>query len=636
MKSKRPLSLLSWSAIAGMAAALPLSVYIYFPLLGGFDFRVLLMAVLALAFILDFSPLRLPFELVWPACGAALFGTFGATPESRFEPMVFLAAYLTAGHLTARGPRWKPNGCPWPGGFSPASLCLAAMAAASAISSCMPFLCGSTLPTAYSPTTGAVLYGPYAMSDGVLMLSFCLLAALWPCWKFWKGLPVHPAGILCAIPIFTTLLLVAYATIAHMEEWRPRGWGDLPTAEVLALLLITWLLCRLAAKLAVRGFERREPELHLYAAGVGMALLFAMLTPLEGKLELAFLAGIAAGAACPQRAGAPRPVFTRSQAAAAIAAIILLGVFFAVLNVRQVYPRNRLDPRNYPAMAARDIREKHFERLEQRMDFMEKRLPGERGTHIWRARAALAQAQINAAVHEGLLASRPSASPPLVPITRIQWTALLQELRDRISRAPEQVSLLDYTQLLAVQNGPDAAYGFLQLRQTAEPGMKTAMDSRPLAKALDFLLGGIGLEPRLAAQPAGELVSLLRQCGAVFSPSPEAFPDEALPLVLAASNPYGETLQLVAATPQHAEQCAVEVQNSTDAREAHPYWREAREGAVWAFHLAYADNAPPIASISWNAGQWSAFQPGPETPSIAENRPAIRIWLPREASLFLH
>lgn len=467
--------------------------------------------------------LRLPFELAWPT--AALLVLVWALAWRRDFDTPFLATgtillFVAAAHF----------GCSR--GLAERALWVSCLSGGAVAAVTLFALATGRLPIA--PWLELGLPAPRAddLPAAGLTLTICFFVALYHATAPERSLKRRIAAGGCA-----ALVLAAFTGAAGsgLGRWIPYAYprhARFGLLEMLALGCVVWVVARVAAKVEV---QRRETSrrIHWLFLGIGLAAgLWCAWFPMKVGLSYGFLAGLICAAVLPGgRDLAPPPRLPLPEIAA-----VCLAAPLILLNEWHIFPENRNHPWNYEVAAQRDFGEGRFETLQKRMDAFENRSPCETRTHLWRARAALAQGLPHRAAHEFALSLRenPVRKTLLAGPTAEEWNDFMTRLRDYCSTAPQPERSFAFDCALAARGSTHSVLAVLE-QESAHPsaGAQEA-DSAPLAATAAFLLGSDALSAQLATWSSPKLLALLENWGATVTEAPESFPHGALPLVLAA------------------------------------------------------------------------------------------------------
>lgn len=493
---------LAHSVLFVFAMAWPWQVFQYIPGLGAHLTGLLAILLCALLFldILINRRFRVPFEVLLPVFALGLvigYAALAHKPAMNDRLAATLFFFLAVTHFAdsrAAVARWAGASA-----FNMAAVALFDLAA--------PAL--RLIPTAFDPSSGATLTFAFDFSNGLYTLllvcvgSVCVLAGRDLSWKRW-GVAL---GLLlaCGLPV----VIAATRLLPLYRHWVLPDISEQPGATFLAHFLVLYLAARVAAKIEV---ERREGASGWHAPVlvlIGVTLVWRLIAPLEPRLYLGFLLGLACGYALPEETRPPSFRFAPVGAAALIAAL-------AAVNAARVFPANQDDPRNYDAAAARHFARGDLDAAAKSVAKVELYAPDERRTHLWLARIALAMEQPLPAALEFEAAIAPAEGLRLIlpSPTETEKQDFLVRLRDLCSSLHDLNRHFAYERTLARLGQWDAAE--FSLRARVQPGAEgLVQDPDPIAAAVAYLMGDSTEQDRFQDWSVGELSSLLADWGGV-------------------------------------------------------------------------------------------------------------------------
>ncbi len=526
------------------AAAAPWDVFLFIP---GLHIRLTTLLALAIL-LLEFTDyarshrLGIRFELLWPAGLLLLF----SLPPARLVPahgamaiLLGLAVARSAGTALARAI------------VAALALSVGLLALYSVVYFLMRRSTSAFLPppSAYSLETGLTAPFAHTVVECVLLL-FMGFAAAWS--RFLRNDSVtgflRRSLLAFAAPLLLALAILASLSLGAIRFWRPPDHVA-SAGATLAALTGGWLLARILAKSLLQWRDMRHTIAESTTMLLAILALFAVLFPLELRLFWGFLAGTAAGAVQSERPLPPPPA---NWALGFVPLVLLVAV-----NIGGVHPADRYNPRNYEIAARQDFADADFARLETRMNYVETAWPRERRTHLWRARAALAQDLLHEAAYEITLTCRPTGAARLLlpPPDEREIDAFLVRLRDACSESTARTAALAHIQgLLGAGKFKHAEALLAQaLEESAVISLPTGLDpdldvaaygcpcSWPLRAAVLKTLWPVDFEEPAELKAVlpedlsgAQLLRLLLSWGAELHTPPEAFPRPSLPLTCVA------------------------------------------------------------------------------------------------------
>ena len=251
---------------------------------------------------------RVPFELLWPTVLLLILTVFsrghGAVGGS-WGHVTALLVYAATVHF-ARSRRHIEQ---W--------LWVSCTAGAGAALWTLLVLATQGQPTAYSLTSDAALAFAGDLPGGALTLTLCFFLALpfvrrlrepGPARASVRGRPDSWKGLaalaVCGVLAGTLAALVHQPPYAgRLAGWRPPAFEGLPGVTVAALLVLLWLVCRVAAKVYGAGEPRTDATSMARALALGclVAALFCVYFPVRPTTAHAFLLGLASAYALSEK-----------------------------------------------------------------------------------------------------------------------------------------------------------------------------------------------------------------------------------------------------------------------------------------------------------------------------------------------
>ncbi len=620
----------------------PWDVYQYIPWLGvhATGLIALVLVGLLIADVFRTRQLRMPFELLWPAVLLLLLVTLSLFHEGSgvsFRHLGAVLVYAATVHFARSRERieyWLWISC--------------LSGACAALWTHLAFFAFPLPPTAYSLQTQGVLWFARDLPGGALTLAICgvmslhfLIHAVGTVKDFGKA---ALALVSAALP-FSALAFTLLPPRFWMGgwHWRPPEFGHVPGVTLAALLVLLWIIARAIAKgvafSSLASKIERAPDDLEATPGVGVAVmivttlvvatLLCLCFPVRPVVAHAYLLGLAGAYVLPKKERQGPPPHWQYALLLPCAAVV-------ALNLVHVYPENRSDPRNYDVAALADFDAGRFHDLARRMNIIEAFAPGERRTHLWRARVELSLGYSHRAALEFGRAVRGSFGGSLVlpPPSEAEQNEFLVRLRDSCSSARVPERMLAYEYALVATGRADRALDSLRHRVYTRRKLHLDLPARPFAEAIAFLLGDQALAGPLRQWSAAELLMLLKHWGATIERAPADFPPDMLPVVLAAR-----------AAPEWVAWCcqagaANPAMSRTHARQ--PLGRPGDPGAGWGeagwMALVKADGAwstelripggANVVEARFTQGgdlactQWVVVQ------GLAPDLPALRIYIP--------
>ena len=519
----------------------PLEVFGYLPGLNvnATDVIALILVLLMVYDSFRGERLRVPFEILWPTTLLLILVTVvflrSVTDLPLHTPAVIglFAATIHFARSRAAIEHWLLASV-WSGAVVSALTLMTPIAGQLGI-----------VPTAYSLSTGATLTFARDLYSGIQMLILWGLIGVF----LIGGAPRHTWTrrlTVSAVLLNTACLVqVTFREFSTGVELALPRYMDNPGTMLAVLCLVLWLTARVAAKVEV---SRRESPAGLHAiflAMIATMAVWAALFPSTPKLFQAYLLGLACAYVIPNKGGAPSLPLPKIALATAMV--------LTYLNLTSVHPEHQADPRNYEIAAQSDFENGRFDILRARMNHFAPPRYTERRTHLWLARAALAEDRHDEASFEFRLAmAMPEGRQLLAGPSENEQKDFLVRLRDHCSSLPNPEATVAYERACLAAGDMTATLESLRLRVRA-PGIEvTDVDPVPLAAALAFILGdhspawafddtpdqvsnaGSQVFDSLLSWPASSLLTVLAQLGVEISRAPGGFPSEQLPLVLVA------------------------------------------------------------------------------------------------------
>ncbi|MBN2311527.1 MAG: hypothetical protein JXR94_21295 [Candidatus Hydrogenedentes bacterium] len=607
-------------AVVLFAAAWPWDVYAYLPW-AGLDVTACLALCLVALWLADLVVTRrprLPFELAWPIAVLLVY-VWALYAGGRYPAPLLATLVLLLFAATHRFARSKALAAYCLRATMLSCGCVAAVTLAARF--------GAVGPTAYSLDTGATFCGPRDVAGGVAALAIGLALALRDAFSAEGGrlrrAAAAVAGLLCAAALGSALVPAA----AHFVAWRPPDLAGAGLPGLAASLVATWLVARVMAKLIVARRLAPAPVLATCFAAVAVAGALACLVPTPLRLHHGLLLGLAAAASA--RKEVPRPWLP------APGLLLIPLACLAALNLFRVYPDNHSDPRNYDVAARSDLAEGRYAVLARRMDFFEAQAPGERRTHLWRAKAWLEQGELGRAATEFVASCRePGPHGQLLPGPRPdEADAFVTALRDAYSSLPGPPAHLGFERALVAASRPKSAVWALRLRVDAISFNVDALaiarvPPGPLIEAVAFLLGDPAVTEHLHDWTSADLLAVLHSAGARIERAPDAAPRDALPLVALAQSEAGSLRTCVIAG---ASACEFARPARLVTAPATPVWAgthwECTQNPPLSFRLPGVDG--PVAAFEMGpagtlrAGGGAAVEAVPVSDAVA-----VTVWLP--------
>lgn len=466
--------------LCGFALTWPLHVYKYIPYIDG-TLTGVLISLLTTIWILRFRtiPVRIPVEYWWPMLGAFILTLLDGGDKAFI--MVAITFIVTA--QFTRNARWTEHTM-W-----------ATMVTISLLSVLNAFakILG-LIPTAYALESGITMAGPYSVSEGIYVL---MLGVVWGLYfTFLSGI----SNAQRSASLFSTFLCIAvlggklFLLRGNAYFWSESYFGAASPFAVTAGLLLIWLCMRIVAKLIVT----REPNSHLasiFVLTIVGTLLYWTLFPSELRLYHAFLLGLAAGYALPDRLETVEILWPKSIGAAVFA--------LAALNIFVAFPMHEQDSRNIAEAAAADYRNANYGRLHQRMTCLATIYPDQTDQiYLWKARASIRQGNLDKASKEFALAVQFWIAQGRSGESKADVELVLLEMRDAAALlSEEEVSLAVEVAHVALGES-DSALSLLRMKlEAGEVMLPTELSADEKAYLFSAILGDLSLYDRLKTWP---------------------------------------------------------------------------------------------------------------------------------------
>lgn len=468
----------------GFAFAWPLHVYKYIPYLDG-TLTGILISLLFVNWILRFRtiPVRLPFEYWWPLLGAFIFTLLAGGDETYI--MVALTFIVTT--QFTRNAYWTEH-VMWA-----TSVTIGLLAV---LNACAHSL--GLMPTAYALESGVTMTGPYSVSEGIYIL---MLGGVWGFYfTFFSGI----SNARRSVAFFLAFVCIAvlggklFLLRGNTYDWSESSLGGASPLALGAILLLLWLCMRILAKLVVT----REPGSNLttiFVITIAGTLLYWSLFPTELRLYHAFLLGLGAGYALPDRLEVVEIVWPKSICAA------LIGLF--VLNVSVVFPMHEQDGRNISEAATRDYARANYGRLQQRMSCLATIYPKQTDRiFLWKARASIRQGNLDKASKEFGHAVRFWNAEERRDDVKADVDLVWREMRDAAALLPEEEVSLAFERALVSLGESDSALSLLKLKlEAGEVMLPTELSATEKAFLFSAILGDLSLYDELKRWPLLEV-----------------------------------------------------------------------------------------------------------------------------------
>jgi hypothetical protein len=524
---KRALEVTASAILVVLAASWPLEALTFIP--GIHWYLPVLLAALAGVVLsghaLAEGRLRLPFEIALPwlsALGLCLWLLLAGGYEHAFRLVLALVAFAFPIHMRpTRQEHYR---------------CLALMVISGTVVAAVTVVgwIRGSMPTAYDLSTGTNLHFAYELPGGVVTLLVCLtvslgLLFLQVSWSF-------RVWFLGAAAVMGTVIATTVAGYAG-EAGDPGAAGIFTSVAGIAVgIVLLYGFSRVVAKVVVAWEERPEPIQTVHLAVLATMALAMLLFPPLPRIGYGLAAGLACAIALPgtDRGASPK-----------VAALAVIPLVVALLNLSHVSPASMLDGRNYELAARSDFAAGDWRQLHRRLDFIEHAAPRERRTHLWRARALLAQDRPVRAAAEFGESLKQSAGTLLPGSSAREREEFLTQLRDRKSASAEPSHEFAYAYALAADGATEEVVAYLGSLRPQGGRDNGGPATAPLADAVGFLLDLDGSRHGLDQWPAGQLMAVLEAWGAEVVAAPPWFDSERLPVVLVGQMGYQTTRVLV-------------------------------------------------------------------------------------------
>ncbi len=368
-------------------------------------------------------------------------------------------------------------------------------------------------PTAISLRSGVTFTFSYTVTSGVHVLLLAVVAALYVA-RERRFSPIERASATAAIVFLACALVGAALFWALDTRAMPiAGYPPFSALQWASVAVVVWLGARILGKIAVDRSIERDGLHTFWMTAAFVTLLVCACAPLPPAGYQGYLAGLACASVLP-----PRFVERPPRRIALLAAVPLV---LAAANLAVVDPGNTRDHRQYDAASQRDFDAGWYDRLLTRLDTIEHHAPGERRTHLWRARTALVLDDPNWASFE----YRESITTParrlvLPPPTDAERKDFVVGMRDAVAVLPETVSVCAFERTLLAEGDRDAALYSLRLETAVPLTHVESADTAPFASAVTHVLGDPAIADELQLWSAEELVTLLLYWGATLDDPP--------------------------------------------------------------------------------------------------------------------
>lgn len=473
----QPLPKWAPSLLIGFALAWPLQVYKYIPYLDASvtGIVVCIMAVLWFGYR-NLIKIRVPVEYWWPLAGAIGFSMLSG--DAKLYIMTALT-FIIAVQFT-RNAQWTESI------LLASTLSIGIIAAVNTASHTL-----GLLPTAYALESGVTMTGPYSVSEGFYILALGVL------WGAYLTLFSSQSPEKRAITFFVTILILgALAGKVFLLRNNAYEWSAsiLPTSSILSLIAIiflVWLCVRIIAKLVVTREENSKLALLLIIA-ICATLLYWFIFPREVRLYQAWLLGLAAGYALPDRIETPDFAWPKTVCA---------GLFaLTALNIFHPFPIHEQDSRNIEHAAELDYANEDYPRLHQRMNSLATIYPEQLDQlYLWKARASIQQDDLDKASKEFGLAVEFWIEHGKNEDVKPQVDLVLLEMRDASSRLPEGEVSIAYERALVSMGQSESALLLLKLKlDNGDIMLPLELTAREKAFLYSALLGDTTLSTELS------------------------------------------------------------------------------------------------------------------------------------------
>jgi hypothetical protein len=395
-------------------------------------------------------------------------------------------------------------------------------------------------PTFFDPASALSLAGPTKPESCltslvlVIIIPFALESA--------RRTGMHRSGTFITWLERAALLLPPFFFFSpetlSLKLFAQGGQIFLPAALPLTLTAL-WFIARIAAKLKIASSHLPEILARTFAGLVLIAaacfLLAGILPDNNGVLVLALLAAVA------------KPALLHHEKTVGKGYALLLAPVLLLLTLNILIIRSD-DPRNYEYRAQRALQHNDLDGLQEHLDFVQERCPGERRADYYEARLLVALDNLDGARKSFELSLQPGRNILLPPPGEKEIELFLEEIRDRSSAQPESLRGIAYEQALLAAGRERHALSLLEIRGRTPPQENT--DATPLAGALASFLEAPELEEQFARWDAALLADILQSVTpfSEIQQAPPAFPPALLPFV-ASIRPDFDSLEGMLFTP---------------------------------------------------------------------------------------
>lgn len=472
----------TWASylLCGFALAWPLHVYKYVPYIDG-TLTGILMSLLFLNWVLRFRtvPLRIPFEYWWPMLGAFVLTLLDGGDET----YIMVALTFIATSQFTRSAAWTEH-IMW---ATTATIGLLSILNAFANSL-------GLMPTAYALESGITMTGPYSVSEGIYIL---MLGIVWGVYfTFFSGI----SNAQRSVSFFSTFLCIAvlggklFLLRGNTYDWFESSLVAASPLTIVAILLLIWLCMRIVAKLVVTR-ESSSNLAPIFVVTIAGTLLYWSLFPTELRLYHAFLLGLAAGYALPDRLKVVEIFWPKSICASLFV--------LAALNIVIVFPMHEQDGRNLAEAAAADYKDADYARLHQRMSCLATIYPEQTDRiFLWKARASIRQGNLDKASKEFEFALRFWIVHGRPDELKAEIDLVLLEMRDAVALLPDDEISLAVERALVALGESDSALSLLKLKlEAGETMLPTELSADEKAYLFSAILGNLDLYDELRAWP---------------------------------------------------------------------------------------------------------------------------------------
>ena len=463
-----------WSRylLCGIAFAWPLHVYNYVPYLDGTATGILITALIVMwALKIRRNPVRIPIEFWAPLFGIVVFAILARHDFS------YILAGMTFVATTqfVRNALWTEN-VMWC-----SALTIGLLALLNAASHTL-----GLLPTSYSLESGLTMMGSYTVSEGIYML---MLGMLWGFYiAFFSKLPnaQRSSAIFIGFICLAVLAGKLFVLRGNSYDWS-HSFISIELSYInTAVLLLIWLATRITAKLMVTREEGTNLNLVLVLT-IALTLGFWCLFPPEIRLYHAFIFGIAAGYALPDRVQSAEVVRPN---------LVCIGLVFLLgMNVFIAFPLHEQDNRNITVAATNDFEQEDYGLLQQRMSCLATIYPNQQSrVFLWKARTSIRQGNLDKASKEFEYAVGRWAANGKDDTLQAHIELVLLEMRDNAARLPEDTVSFAYERALTAIGENESALLLLKLKLEEGTGLLPSEFSVD-AKAYIYgaLLGDVSL-----------------------------------------------------------------------------------------------------------------------------------------------